>query len=400
MKASEPVDAESSLSARECRRHYDTGGYRVLGAASVCLLALIPLVVVMILRSTAPPPGPTPGTPQGCLSVVLPRGKADLDRPFEFTAHLDRDSCDLISARSDQALRLKKVPVGSLVEIKLTSRQELSIRDRGSVSKPFSDDGTADWTWELRAGVKGAYLLSLVVTVRDKESKEVVDESEPLYVWIDVTPTGRQIVASAWSSATSFLDSVPGAIAGLTALLAVASGIWFRLSGRKKAASRDVDTAEPVAEDDTVRERAERSAAVPAAPAAPAAVMAPEEASVPFEAAVTAAVVHATATGDLVWRSSTTPGDHAVDIVGRIVEYNWRDPGDTGNAYVTFVARCGDDIVDEQVRRVGKGNDHSSFRFDLGSGVGAGIEITDVTVQVGLSLDRQVVGSAQTYRPR
>ncbi len=335
------------------------------------------------------------------MSIASPRGIAGLDKPFEFTAKVGRDSCELASSKSKQPMRLSSVPVGSLMEVKLTSRQELSIRELGSLVKPFSDDGSASWSWELRTNVAGSYRVALVVIVHDKDTENVVDESEPLYIPIEVAPSTRQFVAEQVKSGASFLDSVPAVLAGLTALLAIVSAIGLKVFGHKRTPDAEHPEPSPTGPgpDDTGDGDDERSTEPDAAPPEPADLPRVAPAPIPFHTKVTDSASEASVTGQLVWRSWTHPEEQAVDVTGQIAEFNWRTPTDTGNAYVEFIAYSGNEAVDEQVRRIGTGNSLVSFQFDLGSGVGADVEITSVTVQVGLYPNQPIVGPSEMLYP-
>ncbi|MFG1793053.1 hypothetical protein [Nocardia sp. NPDC049149] len=333
------------------------------------------------------------------MSIASPRGIAGLDKPFEFTATVVRDSCELVSTKSRQPMRLGSVPVGSLMEVKLTSRQELSIRERGSLIKPFSDSGRASWSWELRTKLAGSYQVALVVIVHDKDTREVVDESEPLYIPVDVAPSTRQFVAEQVKSGTSFLDSVPAVLAGSTALLAIVSALGLTVFGRKRSSDTEPEHIEPGPAGPGTSDSDQGSTEPDVAPPEPGDLPPATAAPMPFDTQVTDSVSEARVAGQLVWRSWTCPGEQAVDVTGRIAEFNWRTPTDTGNAFVKFVAYSGNQAVDEQVRRVGPGNSLASFQFDLGGGVGADVEITSVTVQVGLYPDQPIAGPTETFCP-
>ncbi|MFF2554137.1 hypothetical protein ACFVUS_24275 [Nocardia sp. NPDC058058] len=194
-------------------------------ALAICVGWFCALIVVGLVVS--PDSRGAPHEAEGCFLIAPSPGMVDLDRTFDFTATVNSKTCDLQSALSRQPLRLQDVPAGHPVEIELTARKELSIRERGTSAKPLLADGNTSWTWELRPTLATSYELSLVVIVHDPDTDEIVDESEPLYLSFDAVPSNLRIVATSWNS----LGAIPGAIAVLVAVLGIAAPLWLRVRG-------------------------------------------------------------------------------------------------------------------------------------------------------------------------
>ncbi|MEV0359384.1 hypothetical protein AB0H71_25340 [Nocardia sp. NPDC050697] len=203
--------------------------FRRLRSVVVTVVAVAPVLAAPVVQITTDFLTDARLSVDSCLSVVDPPGRANLGDSIELHAEVHRDNCVLRSAENKKRLLAQHMPTGKLFELKLSSDKEAVVVERGTTKKPMPEDGMATWSWAVRPSVAGMHRFAVVAIVYDSETDRMVDESDPQYFTVDAVPTNAGLISGMWN----WFAGLPGVLAGVAALGALATGLLLRIRGQR-----------------------------------------------------------------------------------------------------------------------------------------------------------------------